>query len=413
MKKIIALVLVLTFVLSTVCFAHPFNDVSGHWAETEIEKGYTNNVINGDGDGTFRPDDTITRGEFVKMLAAIVCEKLSDVTGEDATIPDEIGDGTHWASKYKTFANAYLFPPMQEEVDGVIGGTMNSVEDYDKAIYRWEMAYMLGASVYNLTGLDLGNTEIAFSDKNAISTYPAIVVATISESNILGLMKGDENNNFAPKNNGTRAEAVTVINRMGDFIQSIIDGEVNTDNESQQETEETLVTYDEIPTGHPQATILMENNKKIVIELYPEYAPQTVANFVKLAKEGFYDGLTFHRVVEGFMAQGGDPEGVGTGGSGKTIFGEFASNGFEQNTLKHERGTISMARSKAFNSASSQFFICYDDASFLDGEYAAFGKVKSGMDVVDSFTEGEMTMNSSGEMASPVEPIKIKKITIK
>jgi peptidyl-prolyl cis-trans isomerase B (cyclophilin B) len=117
-------------------------------------------------------------------------------------------------------------------------------------------------------------------------------------------------------------------------------------------------------------------------ELYPEIAPISVANFEKLVKEGFYDGLTFHRVIPGFMIQGGDPLGNGMGGSDERIFGEFAINGFK-NDLKHERGVISMARSSMPNSASSQFFIMHEDAPHLDGSYAAFGKVIEGIEVVD------------------------------
>ena len=176
--------------------------------------------------------------------------------------------------------------------------------------------------------------------------------------------------------------------------------------------DDSVKVYEEIPQGHPVATINMENGKAIKIELYPEYAPQTVANFVALAESGFYDGLTFHRVVEGFMAQGGDPQGTGMGGSDKNIVGEFAQNGFAQNTLSHTRGVISMARSQAANSASSQFFICYDDASFLDGAYAAFGKVIEGMENVDAFLEVERSFNEMGEEATPVEPIVMKNVTI-
>ncbi len=140
-----------------------------------------------------------------------------------------------------------------------------------------------------------------------------------------------------------------------------------------------------------------------VIQLFPEYAPKTVENFKSLVKSGFYDGLTFHRIVEGFVAQGGDPEGNGKGGSDKTIEGEFMQNGFTQNTLAHTRGVVSMARSVDYNSASSQFFICYDSASNLDGNYAAFGKVNDeGMKVVDKF----LTVERNGE--TPVTPIKIK-----
>ena len=129
-------------------------------------------------------------------------------------------------------------------------------------------------------------------------------------------------------------------------------------------------------------TIEMENGKKIKLELYPDVAPITAANFEKLVKEGFYDGLIFHRVIEGFMIQGGDPEGTGMGGAKERIKGEFAANGVK-NDLKHTRGVISMARSQNPDSASSQFFIMHKDAPHLDGQYAAFGRVVEGMEVVD------------------------------
>ena len=132
----------------------------------------------------------------------------------------------------------------------------------------------------------------------------------------------------------------------------------------------------------PVATITMENGGVITVELYPDVAPNTVANFITLANQGFYDGLIFHRVIKGFMIQGGDPNGNGTGGSGYSIKGEFSANGFDNN-LSHTRGVISMARSSSFDSAGSQFFIMHEDGEFLDGQYAAFGKVLEGMDVVD------------------------------
>lgn len=128
--------------------------------------------------------------------------------------------------------------------------------------------------------------------------------------------------------------------------------------------------------------IEMENGGKIELELYPEVAPKTVANFTKLVSEGFYDGLIFHRVIPGFMIQGGDPQGTGMGGAKNKIVGEFKANGFN-NTLKHTRGVISMARAYDPNSASSQFFIMHANAPHLDGQYAAFGMVVSGMEVVD------------------------------
>ena len=131
-----------------------------------------------------------------------------------------------------------------------------------------------------------------------------------------------------------------------------------------------------------KAIITMESGKTMTLELYPEIAPITVDNFVKLAKDGFYDGLIFHRVIPGFMIQGGDPEGTGMGGPGHTIKGEFHANGVN-NDLKHTRGVISMARTMAPNSAGSQFFIMHADAPHLDGQYAAFGKMTDGFDALD------------------------------
>lgn len=158
--------------------------------------------------------------------------------------------------------------------------------------------------------------------------------------------------------------------------------------------------------------VTMENGGEFVIELCPEQAPITCENFVKLVKSGFYDGLTFHRVIDGFMAQGGDPKGNGTGGSDENIKGEFRLNGVN-NTLSHTRGVVSMARSQNPNSASSQFFICYDDGcTFLDGQYAAFGKVTEGMEVVDDFLSVPRRMSFSGERSTPVEPIVMKKVEI-
>ena len=135
--------------------------------------------------------------------------------------------------------------------------------------------------------------------------------------------------------------------------------------------------------ANPIVRFEMENGGVITAELYPEFAPHTVANFVSLVESGFYDGLIFHRVIPGFMIQGGDPQGTGMGGPGYSIKGEFARNGFRQNTLRHRRGVLSMARSMMPNSAGSQFFIMHADAPHLDGDYAAFGMVTEGMDVVD------------------------------
>ncbi len=178
------------------------------------------------------------------------------------------------------------------------------------------------------------------------------------------------------------------------------------------EADDTEADDTEATGEHPQVKFTMENGGSFIMELYPEYAPKTVENFVELVSDGFYDGLTFHRIVDDFMAQGGCPDGTGFGGSSMNIKGEFAINGFKKNTLSHTRGVVSMARSTSYNSASSQFFICYSDATFLDGQYAAFGKVVSGMEVVDSFLEVERTMGNDGEHSSPVEPIVIEKAEV-
>ena len=156
------------------------------------------------------------------------------------------------------------------------------------------------------------------------------------------------------------------------------------------------------------ATIEMEDGGIIKLELYPDIAPQTVRNFVSLARKGFYDGLTFHRIIPGFMIQGGDPNGTGSGGPGYCIKGEFAINGFE-NDLKHTRGVISMARlNKPYDSAGSQFFIMHADAPHLDGAYAAFGMVIEGMDVVDRIASVDCNPINN----HPYEDVVIKSITI-
>jgi len=161
--------------------------------------------------------------------------------------------------------------------------------------------------------------------------------------------------------------------------------------------------------GAIQATITMEDGGVIVVELYPDIAPQSVYNFVYLARQGFYDGLKFHRIIKGFMIQGGCPDGNGTGGPGYSIFGEFRDNDFA-NDLLHTRGVLSMARSANYNSAGSQFFIMHGDSPSLNGSYAAFGKVISGMDVVDSIANIRNS-GANGAVAARDMPV-IKSITI-
>lgn len=175
---------------------------------------------------------------------------------------------------------------------------------------------------------------------------------------------------------------------------------VNQANESSKK--ETALSSED----NPIVTITMGNGKEITIELYPEVAPNTVANFISLTKAQFYDGLIFHRVIPGFMIQGGDPTGTGTGGPGYLIKGEFNANGFENN-LKHERGVISMARALDPNSAGSQFFIMAEEATHLDGEYAAFGKVLTGIEVVDEIINVKRDSDNK-----PLEEQKMKTVVV-
>ncbi len=164
-------------------------------------------------------------------------------------------------------------------------------------------------------------------------------------------------------------------------------------------------------SGTIYADIVIQNYGTITVKLEPEMAPITVKNFVKLAESGFYDGLTFHRIIQGFMMQGGDPKADGSGGSGETIQGEFIVNGVE-NTLKHTAGAISMARSKGYNTASSQFFIVHQDSSYLDGNYAVFGYVVEGMEIVDAICKAAKPIDDNGSIPKKDQPI-IETITIR
>lgn len=173
-----------------------------------------------------------------------------------------------------------------------------------------------------------------------------------------------------------------------------------------EEPKEQAVDYSADVKENPVVTITMENDEQIVLELEPTVAPNSVANFISLIEDGYYDGLIFHRVIPGFMIQGGDSSGDGTGGPGYSIDGEFSSNGFENN-MKHERGVLSMARAQDPNSAGSQFFIMTDETASLDGEYAAFGKVIEGMETVDA-----IVANETDAMDKPVEEQKMKTIEV-
>lgn len=192
------------------------------------------------------------------------------------------------------------------------------------------------------------------------------------------------------------AAMLTALSACGDT------GDFGADSSSDDETEYL--------SGIHHAEITVKDMGTISLELDADTAPITVTNFLELAKEGFYDGLTFHRVISGFMIQGGDPKGNGTGGSKNTIKGEFSENGVENN-ISHLRGVISMARSTDPDSASSQFFIVHQDSTYLDGQYAAFGRVTEGMDIVDKIAEETPVTDSNGTVKTGSKPI-IETVTV-
>lgn len=180
--------------------------------------------------------------------------------------------------------------------------------------------------------------------------------------------------------------------------------DTSTKSETQEESSKDLLS------GIHHAEMQVKEYGTITVELDADAAPVTVTNFVNLVKDGFYDGLTFHRIMDGFMIQGGDPNGDGTGGADETIKGEFSSNGVE-NEISHTRGTISMARAQDPDSASSQFFIVHEDSTFLDGEYAAFGHVTSGIEIVDQICKDVPAEDDNGTVKAENQPV-IEKITV-
>lgn len=186
-------------------------------------------------------------------------------------------------------------------------------------------------------------------------------------------------------------------------------GQTKAEEEKQETTKQEENT--DLLSGKHEVELVIKDYGTIEMELDADKAPITVTNFVNLVEEGFYDGLTFHRIIEGFMMQGGDPNGDGTGGAEKTIKGEFSSNGVD-NDLPHTRGAVSMARSSDPDSASSQFFIVHQDSQFLDGDYAVFGYVTDGMDVVDKICESAEPTDSNGTIPAEHQPV-IEKIVNK
>lgn len=188
-------------------------------------------------------------------------------------------------------------------------------------------------------------------------------------------------------------------------VQNVTENKQNNNQENDNKEENNMYS-----TGKHHAEMIVKDYGTIELELDADIAPITVANFAKLVNEGFYNGLTFHRIISGFMIQGGDPLGNGTGGSKDNIKGEFLANGVN-NTISHKRGVISMARSSAYNSASSQFFIVHENSTFLDGQYAGFGYVTSGMEIVDKICEDISVEDNNGTVLKENQPV-IEKISM-
>ena len=233
--------------------------------------------------------------------------------------------------------------------------------------------------------------------KNLIIIIVSVIMA-ITSLCIIGILFFNILNNFDQK------ETTQTTSKKETTNETIVK-QNNTNNEENNKEEKDMYSL-----GTHHATIVVKDYGTIKLELDADTAPITVSNFANLVNEGFYDGLTFHRIMDGFMIQGGDPEGTGFGGSSETIKGEFKANGVENN-ISHVRGVISMARASSYDSASSQFFIVHKDSVFLDGQYAAFGKVTSGMEFVDKICEDTKVEDGNGTVLRNNQPI-IEKVTM-
>lgn len=414
MKKLVSFLIIFVLAFTSVFAAEsPFSDIENHWGKEEIIKAAQTGVVNGYEDGSFRPDGTVTRAEFLKMVSVTI------IGDPDAVFP-ELEGSTHWADKYYAFAtNYFLVPATGVSYDGVEPGNMTA-ENYDLPISRWEMAYIIDCALSNVFTLKtfsyLFTNDFVPADIDSIfETYHPNIAYAISNMVYCGISNGDENGNFNAGSTGTRAEAAAIVNRFASVAKTINDEYIRLIEERFKKYTENKITYteDQIPEEGTVVLFTMEDGTEFEITLDPKNAPQTCANFVSLVNQGFYNGLTFHRIVKGFVMQGGDPEGNGKGGAKNNITGEFAANGIE-NPISHTKGVVSMARSMDHNdSATSQFFICFEDvSSYLDSQYAAFGKVTKGMELIEKYQDVEVT-ESNGEKSRPVTPIVIKSAVVK
>ena len=242
--------------------------------------------------------------------------------------------------------------------------------------------------------------------KKSYIIIAVVVVIMLAAIGVCAIINNNSQNKKQSKENSTNIEGTTNTENSTKENNTENKAENIQNNQISNESEENNM----YSTGKHHAEIVVKNYGTIALELDADVAPITVENFANLVNEGFYNGLTFHRIISGFMIQGGDPLGNGTGGSSKTIKGEFASNGVK-NSISHVRGTISMARSSMPNSASSLFFIVHKDSTFLDWQYAAFGTVTSGMEVVDKICADTAVEDDNGTVEKNNQPV-IEKITM-
>lgn len=244
--------------------------------------------------------------------------------------------------------------------------------------------------------------------KKSYIIIAVVVVIMLAAIGVYAIINNNSQNKKQSEGNSINLEDTT--NTESSTNENNLESENQIANTQNNQTNNESEENNMYSTGKHHAKIVVKNYGTIALELDADVAPITVENFANLVNEGFYNGLTFHRIISGFMIQGGDPLGNGTGGSSKTIKGEFASNGVK-NSISHVRGTISMARSSMPNSASSQFFIVHKDSTFLDGQYAAFGTVTSGMEVVDKICAETAVEDDNGTVEKNNQPV-IEKITM-
>lgn len=244
--------------------------------------------------------------------------------------------------------------------------------------------------------------------KKSYIIIAVVVVIMLAAIGVYAIINNNSQNKKQSEGNSINLEDTT--NTESSTNENNLESENQIANTQNNQTNNESEENNMYSTGKHHAKIVVKNYGTIALELDADVAPITVENFANLVNEGFYNGLTFHRIISGFMIQGGDPLGNGTGGSSKTIKGEFASNGVK-NSISHVRGTISMARSSMPNSASSQFFIVHKDSTFLDGQYAAFGTVTSGMEVVDKICAETTVEDDNGTVEKNNQPV-IEKITM-